>query len=677
MMKRYAWFEILLVAIIMGISLYAALSDSQNLAWRWFTRDDAYYYFKVAQNISEGHGSTFDGINPTNGYHPLWMLICVPIFALARLDLILPLRVLLLVMGGLSAATAILFYRLIGKVFTPAVGAIAALYWAFSYDVLVRIYQQGLETGIAVFFILLLVYKLHEFETTWRNKPISNKQLLTLGLIAMLVTLSRLDLIFLAGMVGIWVIFRNSPLRYFLPFDISAILVSVLLAFTLRLTFPEYYGFSDAAIAMVAVSLVVKLTSAYLLGLYQPAILSNASKLFTRLAMFLVIGSGITAGIMLVASRVVHFDGFPRITIAYDLIFTALFFSISRLGVLGLKTSVSTSGDNAAPLEYLRQNWKQWFAEGMRYFGVVASGLALYMLSNKIFFGTFSPVSGQIKRWWGSLPGRVYDGPATNILSFFGVNYSGESNTWHPVSTLFGAWAESSGIQYLVILAVFALLYYLLLFTNKQKAKSTIAQLAMIPLFASAWLQVLYYHIVGYSAYKEWYWVTQLVLVVLAVSLIFGMLYRAIRRVPYVQAVIWVIALGFGYTLLSSFWGNIRANMTYNEWQPTDPNNDLAEFLEANTEPGSIIGFTGGGNAGYFVRDRTVINMDGLINSYEYFKLLQERKAGEYLANEGMDYILANSDLLNQLPYKSQFAPYIEWMDVRYGGKDLVRYHAP
>jgi len=380
---------------------------------------------------------------------------------------------------------------------------------------------------------------------------------------------------------------------------------------------------------------------------------------------------------MLVASRVAHFDGFPRITIAYDLVFTALFFSISRFSILGLKTNASTPTETVTPFKYLLQNWKQWFAEGIRYFGIVASGLALYMLSNKIFFGTFSPVSGQIKRWWGSLPGRVYDGPAPNILSFFGVNYTGESNTWHPVSTLFGAWAESSGIQYLVILTVFALLYYLLLFTNKQKAKSTIAQLAMIPLFASAWLQVLYYHIVGYSAYKEWYWVTQLVLVVLALSLIFGMFYRAIRRVPYVQAVIWVIALGFGYTLLSSFWGNIRANMTYNEWKSTDPNNDLAEFLEANTEPGSIIGFTGGGNAGYFVRDRTVINMDGLINSYEYFQLLKAKKAGEYLANEGMDYILANSDLLNQLPYKGQFSPYIEWMDVRYGGKDLVRYHAP
>ena len=77
LVKRFPWFETILIIVVMSISLYAALSDAQNLSWQWFTRDDAYYYFKVAQNISEGHGSTFDGINRTNGYHPLWMAVHV------------------------------------------------------------------------------------------------------------------------------------------------------------------------------------------------------------------------------------------------------------------------------------------------------------------------------------------------------------------------------------------------------------------------------------------------------------------------------------------------------------------------------------------------------------------------------------------------------------------------
>src|SRR5512132_2231533 len=176
-MKRFPWFEIILIIVIASISFYGAFADGQNFSRRWFTRDDAYYYFKVAQNISEGHGSTFDGIHTTNGYHPLWMLICVPIFALARFDLILPLRLLLLVMSGLSVGTGILLYRLIGRVFIPAIGAMAALFWVFSLDILTRFYKQGLETGIAAFLIVLFVYKLFDFERTLRTRPVVKKDL--------------------------------------------------------------------------------------------------------------------------------------------------------------------------------------------------------------------------------------------------------------------------------------------------------------------------------------------------------------------------------------------------------------------------------------------------------------------------------------------------------------------
>lgn len=681
MINRSRWFEISLVILVMGISLYAALSDAQNLSWRWFTRDDAYYYFKVAQNISEGHGSTFDGINPTNGYHPLWMLVCIPIFALARFDLILPLRVLLLVMGGLSAATAVLFYRLIGRVFTPAIGALAALYWSLNYDILGRVYQQGLETGIAVFFVLLLVYQLFEFEIAWRKNQFSNRQLFRLGLIALLAVLSRLDLIFLAGMLGIWIILRQTPLRYFLPLDIAAILVSVLLAFLTRLTLNEYYRFADAAITMTMVSFAVKIPLAYFLGLYQSSIFEEPQKLAARLAMFIVLGSGIIAAVVLSLVKIEHFDGFPRIALVYDFLFTALFFGISRFGVLGLGAKDAATTQEISPVETVHQYWKQWMMEGLRYYGIVAAGLALYMLSNKFLFGTFSPVSGQIKRWWGSLAGRVYGGSVEDSISFFGINYEGGSNALHPISTVVGHWAAiydnlstPDTSRYFIMLCLFGLLFYLLLFINKRKAKTAIVQMGLIPLFASAWLQVLYYHALGYSAYKEWYWVSQLVMVVLALSMIPGMLYQTIRRYRFANAGIWVIAVALGLYQLVPFWKVIRNNMTYHEWSPTAPTNDIAAFLESHTEPGSIIGMTGGGNAGYFIHDRLVINMDGLINSNEYFQLLKEKKAGEYLEKEGLNYILASNDLLDQLPYKGQFAPYIEWMDTRYGGKDLMRY---
>ena len=287
-MKRFPWFEIILIVAVMSMSLYAALSDSQNLSWRWFTRDDAYYYFKVAQNISEGHGSTFDGINRTNGYHPLWMLICIPIFALARFDLILPLRVLLLVMSGLSVATAILLYRLIGRIFAPAIGAIAALFWVFSYDVLAILYQQGLESGIAAFFIVLLAYKLYQFELSWRKADVSPKQIGMLAVIAVLTMFSRLDLVFLAGMVGLWIVFRGHLLRFFLPLDIVSIIILTILAFMTRVGLTGYFESIDIALLMAAVGLIVKIPGAYLFGLYQHFGVSRAAELLKRVTLFAV-----------------------------------------------------------------------------------------------------------------------------------------------------------------------------------------------------------------------------------------------------------------------------------------------------------------------------------------------------------------------------------------------------
>lgn len=89
--------------------------------------------FKVAQNITQGLGSTFDGINLSNGYHPLWMIVCIPIFALARFDLILPLRVLLVVMALFNAATAVLIYRLVKENLSLSAAYLAASFWAFNF----------------------------------------------------------------------------------------------------------------------------------------------------------------------------------------------------------------------------------------------------------------------------------------------------------------------------------------------------------------------------------------------------------------------------------------------------------------------------------------------------------------------------------------------------------------
>jgi hypothetical protein len=230
--------------------------------------------------------------------------------------------------------------------------------------------------------------------------------------------------------------------------------------------------------------------------------------------------------------------------------------------------------------------------------------------------------------------------------------------------------------RYLILLSFFAVLVYLVFLINRNKAKTAVVQLGVIPLLCGSWLQVFYYHGQGYAAYKEWYWISQLILVIIFLSILFGMVYQFFRKMRFAQRIVWAAAILLGLYWGSGYWSMVHANMTYHEWSASDPYMEMVAFLERNTEPGSIIGMTGGGNVGYFIKDRTIINMDGLINSYAYFELLKNKEAGTYLAKKGMNYVLANVGILDGLPYRGQFHDFIERQNIKFGGKNLVRYRS-
>jgi len=679
-MKRFPWFETILIIVVLSISLYAAFSDAQNFSQRWFMRDDAYYYFKVAQNISEGHGSTFDGINPTNGYHPLWTVICIPIFALARFDLVLPLRILLLVMSGLSVATGILLYRLLGKIFAPFIGALAAIYWVFDPQVLNVVYQQGLETGIAAFFIILFLYKLHDFEISWRKVDISKKQLITLGLLAALTMFSRLDLVFFAGMAGLWIVFRGHALRYYLPLDIISILLSVLIAFTTRFGFPAYFEHAKTAMTMIVVALIVRLPLAYFLGLHQNLSAEKPLKILAKLAIFTLIGSAVVSVIMLIVARILDFSSMPRTILVMDALFSFLMVGATRFIHKDLHT-VSDQSKTDSPLQTLKTHWKKWLIEGSIYYGILVGLLGVYMLWNKLTIGAFSPVSGQIKRWWGSFLISFYGRYPHDALTFFGVNSKGDGAAWQPIAGIFGKWADkltfldsNVNTRYVIILLAVALVFYLVLRANKQKAGLAISRLGILPLFASCILQIISYNATGYSAEKYWYWIIEWIVIVLAANLFIGMISKRIPSSSIKQIVAWSIVAVLGVSFITSFWNKVKATMPHNYWAPDAPYVDIIPTLEANTELGSVIGLTGGGNTGYFIKGRTIVNMDGLINSQPYFESLQNRSAGEYLETIGLDYVFANKSILESQPYKGLFDAYLTDTGVEFGGNTLMKY---
>jgi hypothetical protein len=677
-------FEIALVAIVMAIYLYAALAESHNFVGQWFIRDDAFYYFKVAQNIAEGHGSTLDGINLTNGYHPLWMLVCIPIFALARFDLILPLRVLVLVSGAISAATGVLLFRLVKRTLSAPAAVLAASYWVFDRAIHYNVTMFGLETGLTALTMTAFLLAMTNLSTPSLRAPKGRSNLphdagiassltpfaprndganiLTIGLLAVAMTFSRLDTVFLAALAGAWIILRGTPIRTRLMLDIAVIVSAAFVSVALRTGLPEYFAYSRSTVIFAAVGLIVQIPIYYFGGVYTP----NGETRWKQIARFTLTtlaGTGLTSGLMIGLLFANQLSGLPRSAL---LLYAGFVFVGAGIVRLAARTH---------PMK-VQLNWRQWLGEGIRFYGILGGALAAYMLFNKFVFGTFMPVSGQIKAWWGSLQGSTYGNPISNFAGFLGLEREEGMNAWGPVVYLLQDVKRWLGVNLWLTLGLMLAAVLLILATQRKRAARASVSLGLPLLLTGSLLQLFYYNGQGYAGAKDWYWVSQMLMFALLGALLFDLLLRSnpLRKTQTGRLLAWTLtaALCLGYYAIP-FASVVGQRMPWSAEKTGMPYLDAAFFLEAHTEPGALIGMTGGGNVAYFIHGRAIVNMDGLINSPAYFQSLRAGRADEYLANIGLDYIFSNPDILQNPPYNGQFD---EWSEIvaEFGKKDLYRY---
>lgn len=216
------------------------------------TFDDAYYYFEVAQRIADEGESTFDGMNRTNGYHPLWMVVAVIPFKLG-LEGLTAVRFLLGIQAVLWVSTWAVLAGVAGRAvggwdrlrtadrpmpgrgLVITMGAVTLL--VAGNPMLARIAVSGMESGLVLFLgALILAHAtrtpgglVHGRSRRWR---------LTLGLLLGLAVLARTDHILLIGAVGLAALVETrgqgslgSQLRRVLPvLAPPAVLLAVYLA---------------------------------------------------------------------------------------------------------------------------------------------------------------------------------------------------------------------------------------------------------------------------------------------------------------------------------------------------------------------------------------------------------------------------------------------------------------
>jgi hypothetical protein len=180
---------------------YGVLSLVLTLPWIINgLHDDSFYYLQVARNIVRGMGSSFDGQEMTNGYHPLWMLILVVVQFLARAHLEAAVRAGLVICSLLGLGS-LLWVR---KILRDHAGWGAALcgMLLFAWP---RIFGQTinlLETGLLTFFYLCFAALLVFGKTPGRQRILA-------GLLLGLICLTRLDSVFLLLSVFFFVLYRT------------------------------------------------------------------------------------------------------------------------------------------------------------------------------------------------------------------------------------------------------------------------------------------------------------------------------------------------------------------------------------------------------------------------------------------------------------------------------------
>ncbi len=165
--------------------------------------DDSFYYFTIARNAASGLGLTFDGLTPTNGFHPLWMMTLLLLWPLGGIKAALAAGALF------GACTVVLAHLLVSRATgSPWAGTAAALCTAANPALYVS-WINGLETSLALLALTLFLCSAGRPEDLGSG----TRRALVLGLLAGLTTLARTDfaLLVLPGLAALLLLQQGQP----------------------------------------------------------------------------------------------------------------------------------------------------------------------------------------------------------------------------------------------------------------------------------------------------------------------------------------------------------------------------------------------------------------------------------------------------------------------------------
>jgi hypothetical protein len=154
-----------------------------------YLSDDAYFYLVIAKNIVDGHGSTFNTITPTNGYHPLWLAVCTAMSFVASDSKSAALTIILLVQQLFAIVMLVVFK-------TIAVNLGLKYSW-LAFPVFFAFFLTGMYASEAHINGLCVLLSILFLQKIMLERPLRLSSCVLLGLTLGLTFLARLDNVFL------------------------------------------------------------------------------------------------------------------------------------------------------------------------------------------------------------------------------------------------------------------------------------------------------------------------------------------------------------------------------------------------------------------------------------------------------------------------------------------------
>jgi hypothetical protein len=162
-----------------------------------------------------------------------------------------------------------------------------------------------------------------------------------------------------------------------------------------------------------------------------------------------------------------------------------------------------------------RATWGRHFSRGAAYFVPLVIAVAGFMLWSQAGFGTPTPVSGQVKRWWGTLDNSPYGFPPRELKNYIGqfVTDDPDIGPWSlataPLYRAAEAIAgEEVGDRRLALAGIgvgLAVLAGWLAWRERVRLPGVIAGLGLFPLLLGCLAQIAYYKLSGSVAQRPWY----------------------------------------------------------------------------------------------------------------------------------------------------------------------------